>query len=85
MPQNKDRIKILIPIRHPVGGIRTFLKYTHGNLDRDIYEISFLASSKEWLTRIQDDFKGYRVHAICAKHENSTLSMLLTMFTVEDR
>jgi glycosyltransferase involved in cell wall biosynthesis len=80
MPQNKDRIKILIPIRHPVGGIRTFLKYTHGNLDRDIYEISFLASSKEWLTRIQDDFKGYRVHAICAKQENSSLPMLLTMF-----
>lgn len=63
-----------------MGGIRTFLKYTHGNLDRDIYEISFLASSKEWLTRIQDDFKGYRVHAICAKQENSSLSMLLTMF-----
>jgi glycosyltransferase involved in cell wall biosynthesis len=66
-------------IRNPVGGIRTFLKYTHGHLNRDLYELSFLSSSKEWLTRIQDDFKGYRVHAICAKHENSSLSMLLTM------
>ena len=80
MSQKKDRIKILIPIRHPVGGIRTFLKYTYRNLDRDIYEFSFLASSKEWLTRIQDDFKEYRVNAIYTKQENSTLSMLLTMF-----
>jgi glycosyltransferase involved in cell wall biosynthesis len=82
MRQNKHKIKILIPIRHPVGGIRTFLKYTHGNLGRDIYEFSFLSSSKEWLTRIQDDFNGYHVHAICAKRENSTLSMLLSMFSL---
>lgn len=82
MRQNKHKINILIPIRNPVGGIRTFLKYTHGNLDKNIYEFSFLSSSKEWLTRIQDDFNGYHVHAFCTKRENSTLSMLLSVFSL---
>jgi hypothetical protein len=30
------KIAILVPIRHPVGGIRTYLKYTYGKLDKDL-------------------------------------------------
>lgn len=80
MHQNKKKINILIPIKNPVGGIRTYLKYTHGNLDRNVYEFSFLIDSSEWLKRIRDSFSGFQVKVFCPKRQRSNVSMLLSIF-----
>ena len=77
----KERLRILIPIRYPVGGIRTYLKYTHGILEKDQYEFSFLAPSIEWLNHIKNDFSDFKVKTISTKKGyNSTISLLLSIF-----
>ncbi|OGW53816.1 MAG: hypothetical protein A2Y81_04415, partial [Nitrospirae bacterium RBG_13_43_8] len=80
MLHNDKKINILIPIRRPVGGIRTYLKYTYGNLDEKVYELSFLIDSNEWLKRIRDSFNGFRIKVFCARRKNSNVSMLLSIF-----
>ena len=73
------KIKILVPIRHPVGGIRTYLKYTYRKLDRGIYEFAFLAPQKDYLNQIQKDLKGFSVTIIYTGKENSVLSMFTAL------
>ena len=77
---NKKRLKILIPIRYPVGGIRTYLKYTHGSLDNNSFEFTFIAPSKVWLNRIRDDFSDHKVKIIFTKRDENSFSLFLAVF-----
>jgi len=79
--KSPKRLKVLIPIRYPVGGIRTYLKYTHGCLDKNSFEFTLIAPSEIWLTRTRDDFGGHDVKIICTKREDSSSSLLCTIFT----
>ncbi len=78
---NNKKIRLLIPIRNFVGGIRTYLNYTHGNLDKDKYELFFLLDSEEWRSLIVDSFEGFKVNVLTVKKRNSSVSMFLAMFS----
>lgn len=69
------KIAILVPIRHPVGGIRTYLKYTYGKLDKDRYRFVFIGPQKDWLQFIKDDLPGHSCEILCtdSKHDNLSL------------
>ena len=58
---HNKKIRILIPIRYPVGGIRTYLKYTYGKIDNNKYRLDFVAPSREWLERIKKDLSKFKI------------------------
>jgi len=69
------RRRVLVPIRFPVGGIRTYLKYTYGCMCRDSYELTLMAPSKVWLDRIKVDLSGYRVNTVTIQEKRAELGM----------
>lgn len=70
----KRKIHVTTPIRYPVGGIRTYLKYTYGRLDRERYSFMLIGSSLEWLERIRADLDEYEVDVVCSPREENNLS-----------
>ncbi len=46
MRQN-NRIRILTIIRNPLGGIRTYIKYTYGSFNKSKYQITILTAKEE--------------------------------------
>jgi len=77
---NNNKILILVPIRYPVGGIRTYLKYTYSKLDRDRYRFDFVAPSKEWLERIKADLKNFEVVIYPTSTNNKNKALLYCIF-----
>jgi len=74
------KIRILVPIRYPVGGIRTYLKYTYGKLDQNKYEFDFVAPSEKWLNRIKSDLTNYKVLVHPVRKENSNKALMFSIF-----
>ena len=60
----KEKTKILVPIRYPVGGIRTYLKYTYGKLNGKSYEFTLVGPPGEWLGRIRKDLSDLDVRIV---------------------
>lgn len=77
-----SKIRILVPIRYPVGGIRTYLKYTYGQLAKHKYEFDLVAPEKKWLEQIADDLKGFRVMIFPTGKENSSKALLTSVFSM---
>jgi glycosyltransferase involved in cell wall biosynthesis len=66
------RLKVLLVVRWPVGGIRTYLKYVYGHLDPARYEIAIVAARSDETSPLVDDM---RQHAPRYRElENSTTS-----------
>ena len=57
----KERVCVITPIKYPVGGIRTYLKYTYGRLQPDKYSFTLVGPSRSWLERIQADLSDYDI------------------------
>lgn len=55
------KLHILTVIRNPVGGIRTYLKYTYGYLDRDRYRFTILMVRTPEGRLIKEDLKGFEL------------------------
>lgn len=79
MKNPEGKIRILIPMRYPVGGIRTYLKYTYGRLDLAKYSFTFLGSSEDWLERIREDLSEYDVDIIYSQKDGSNISFLVSI------
>lgn len=61
---NNNITKILTVIRYPVGGIRTYLKYTYGHLDPSKYEFTFLTVRNYEAKIIKEDLKNFQTEVI---------------------
>jgi len=59
-----DKIKVLIVIRHPVGGIRTYLKYTYRYLDPARYHLTILTVKDREGVLINKDLEQFNVDYI---------------------
>ena len=83
----KEKIRILVPIFYPVGGIKTYIKYTYGKFDRNIYEFDFVAPSKEWLERIKEDLKGFKVglYPLSYKYINIAFVLLIVKLLLKKK
>ncbi len=55
------KTRILLVIRWPVGGIRTFVRYVYNNLDPSQYHLTVLAPDIPELKVMIDDLKGFDV------------------------
>ena len=82
MTDQKHKIRMLVPIRYPVGGIRTYLKYTYGKLDKNKYAFDFVAPSNKWLDRIHLDLDKFEIVTYHTSNENSNLALLNTIFSL---
>src|SRR3972149_4738508 len=65
-----DKFRILLVIRWPVGGIRTFIRYVYNNFDRSRYHITIIAPDIPELKVMVDDLKGF--DRSCAVFVNDT-------------
>jgi glycosyltransferase involved in cell wall biosynthesis len=74
-------INILVPIRYPVGGIRTYLKYTYGKLDKGRYRFVFIGPQKDCLQIIKNDLSDYSVEIICTDSRHDNLSLLWSIIS----
>jgi glycosyltransferase involved in cell wall biosynthesis len=60
----KNRIAVLTVVRHPVGGIRTYLKYTYGRLDPDKYHFTIITAAEPEAKLILEDLRQYHVELV---------------------
>lgn len=77
----KSKLKILTIIRHPVGGIRTYIKYTYGNLDKDKYHFTILTVQDEEAKVIKKDLKGFSLELIEVKGKYPEFLLFLKILT----
>lgn len=54
--QTRGKLKVLITVRHPVGGIRTFLRYVHARFDPAKYAVSIIAPDSPERDAMRSDF-----------------------------
>jgi glycosyltransferase involved in cell wall biosynthesis len=52
------KLRILLVVRWPVGGIRTYLKYVYGSLERSRYHVVLIAARTEESTTLLTDLDG---------------------------
>lgn len=52
---------ILLVVRHPVGGIRTFLRYVYKNFDTEKYKLTILAPEVEELKALLSDLDSFDI------------------------
>jgi len=72
----QPKFRVLVPIRYPVGGIRTYIKYTLSKLNRDQYQFDLVGPSKEWLDRIKEDLSELEVHVYPTSNRNEFRDLL---------
>ena len=85
MSSTDKRLKVLIPARHLVGGIRTYLKYTFKYLDATRYEFTILSvindleeSESRFLT---NDLKNIKIRVIEKEGDFEEWILLKTIFS----
>lgn len=82
MKAKGSAIKVLTVVRHPVGGIRTYLKYTYGRLEREKYHFTVLTVRDPEVSLIKKDLKDLDVKVIELESGHLLLSMVWTIFLV---
>jgi len=73
--------KILLIVRHPVGGIRTFLRYVYKNFCSENYHFTLVAPDLPETRVLLDDLKNLNLHYIPADRNvsNKELFRLVNM------
>ncbi len=74
MSNTRDLVKILVVIRYPIGGIRTYLKYLYGNLDKRKYSFVILTPPNAETKVIKEDLRGFSVEIKEVKGKSFLLS-----------
>jgi glycosyltransferase involved in cell wall biosynthesis len=69
-------IRILCVVRHPVGGIRTYLKYTYRSLPPGKYEFTIVAASSPETAHLVRDLADAAVRVIEVSDDRPNLSLL---------
>jgi len=75
-----EQIRVLAVIRHPVGGIRTYLKYTYGSLDRKRYRFTIVTVEDEEGRLVEGDLSGFEVQVFRAQGRWRFAAMVRDIF-----
>jgi len=78
MPYHHKKYNILTIIRNPVGGIRTYIKYTYGNLNKDKYQFTLVIAkdTEKDSEFLLDDLSGFDVNILEIKGKRPHFLML---------
>lgn len=74
------KINILTVIRHPVGGIRTYLKYTYGHLSPERYRFTVVTVKNEEAEVIRKDLARFDLKVIEVAGRYCLLSLTYEVF-----
>lgn len=75
-------VRVLTVIRHPVGGIRTYLKYTYGHLSPEKYHFTILTIKTYESDVIRSDLSGFNVDLIEVQGKSPNFSLLWWIFRI---
>ena len=67
--------RVLLVVKHPVGGIRTFFRYFYRNLDRDKYHFTLIAPALEETSVLLDDLRELDLDYVSADRNASNLEL----------
>lgn len=76
------RIRVLIVIRHPVGGIRTYLKYTYRHLDPNKYKLTILTVRDTEGELIKTDLSQFDIEYIAVDSKHAVPLMVWRVFNI---
>jgi len=74
-----DKINMLTVIRHPVGGIRTYLKYTYKYLDPGKYRITVLTVRNPEGSQIRTDLGNFDIRMVEVDNQQAEMRLVLAM------
>lgn len=71
---------ILTVIKHPVGGIRTYLRYTYARLDKEKYQFTILTAYDPYeSTSMREDLKGVDPEIVEVDEKYFTFKMIINL------
>lgn len=80
-PYDKTKtITIIVPVKYPVGGIRTYMKYVYSKFDRNRYKFIIASQDYKRLKIIKEDLEGQHIEIKSSNFKNETLSLAVTVF-----
>lgn len=71
-----NKINILLVVRWPVGGIRTYMRYVFNNLDPDKYTFTLLAPDESEIPILLQDLNKHKINYI-AMEKNPSVSTII--------
>jgi len=77
-----EKICILVPLRYPVGGIRTYLKYTYLQLDNKKYKFLFVSPDLRWLKLVQEDLSTHSISISGTNQKNEHIGLALSLLKI---
>lgn len=75
-------VKILLVIRWPVGGIRTFLRYVYKTFSPSLYELTILAPGLEEAQILAEDLKLFKPRLVSLKENVSAKELSGAVFSL---
>jgi glycosyltransferase involved in cell wall biosynthesis len=72
-----EKRKVLLVVRWPVGGIRTFLRYVYRNFDPDRWHFTIIAPEIDELKVLVDDLSGLDIEYRPIEKKPSAMTFLL--------
>lgn len=77
------KLNVLTVIRHPVGGIRTYLKYTYAHLNKNKYQFTILIAHDDYESHIiREDLKGFDLKICEVNGKYANLKMVFYLVQV---
>jgi glycosyltransferase involved in cell wall biosynthesis len=74
------KLNVLTVIKHPVGGIRTYLKYTYARLDKKEYRFTVLTAHDDYeTTSMREGLKGVDPEMVEVDEKYFTLKMIINL------
>lgn len=80
MKEERGKTRVLAVVRHPVGGIRTYLKYTYGRLDKDRYAFTILTVKDREAALLREDLGGLDARVVELEGRHLLLYMACRIF-----
>lgn len=79
---NHEKTKILLVIRWPVGGIRTYLRYVYGKFDPIRYSITMLVPEVFEIPFLMEDLKKQKITLISLSKIPNAKEFMLRLFSL---
>ena len=76
------KLHVLVVVRHPVGGIRTFFRYVYSQFDTEQYKFTFLLAKTSELDTLRENLKGIDCKFIVLEKNVGFLSFTKALFSV---
>lgn len=76
----RDKIRILLVVRHPVGGIRTFLYYVYRLFDPNNYHFTLIAPEVPEVVALLEDLSNLSIAYVPVAHPVSIIGFFKTVF-----